>query len=113
MQSAKILFKGDLTMTSFALPIPSATGSLDSYIQTVNRFPILSQQEETDLARCLRDNEDLDAARQLIVSHLRVVVSVARGYLGYGLPQADLIQEGNIGLMKARSEEHTSELQSL
>ena len=88
-------------MTSFALPIPSATGSLDSYIQTVNRFPILSQQEETDLARRLRDHEDLDAARQLIVSHLRVVVSVARGYLGYGLPQADLIQEGNIGLMKA------------
>ena len=88
-------------MTSFALPIPSATGSLDSYISTVNRFPILTQQEETDLARRLRDHEDLDAARQLIVSHLRVVVSVARGYLGYGLPQADLIQEGNIGLMKA------------
>ena len=88
-------------MTSYALPIPSATGSLDSYIQTVNRFPILSQQEETDLARRFRDHEDLDAARQLIVSHLRVVVSVARGYLGYGLPQADLIQEGNIGLMKA------------
>jgi RNA polymerase sigma-32 factor len=88
-------------MTSFALPIPSATGSLDSYIQTVNRFPILSQQEETDLARRLRDHEDLDAARQLIVSHLRVVVSVARGYLGYGLQQSDLIQEGNIGLMKA------------
>jgi RNA polymerase sigma-32 factor len=88
-------------MTSFALPIPSATGSLDSYIQTVNRFPILSQQEETELARRLRDHEDLDAARQLIVSHLRVVVSVARGYMGYGLPQADLIQEGNIGLMKA------------
>jgi RNA polymerase sigma-32 factor len=88
-------------MTSFALPIPSATGSPDSYIQTVNRFPILSQQEETDLARRLRDHDDLEAARQLIVSHLRVVVSVARGYMGYGLPQADLIQEGNIGLMKA------------
>jgi len=88
-------------MTSYALPIPSATGSLDSYIQTVNRFPILSQQEETDAARRFRDHEDLDAARQLIVSHLRVVVSIARGYLGYGLPQADLIQEGNIGLMKA------------
>ena len=88
-------------MTSYALPMPSATGSLDSYIQTVNRFPLLSQQEETELARRFRDNEDLDAARQLIMSHLRVVVSVARGYLGYGLPQADLIQEGNIGLMKA------------
>ena len=88
-------------MTSYALPIPSASGSLDSYIQTVNRFPMLSQQEEYALARRLRDHEDLDAARQLIVSHLRVVVSVARGYLGYGLQQADLIQEGNIGLMKA------------
>ncbi|HEV2007604.1 MAG TPA: RNA polymerase sigma factor RpoH [Burkholderiales bacterium] len=88
-------------MTSYALPIPSATGSLDSYIQTVNRFPILSQQEETDAARRFRDHEDLDAARQLIVSHLRVVVAIARGYLGYGLSQADLIQEGNIGLMKA------------
>jgi RNA polymerase sigma-32 factor len=88
-------------MTSFALPIPSATGSLENYIQTVNRFPILSQQEEYALARRLRDHEDLDAARQLVVSHLRVVVSVARGYLGYGLQQADLIQEGNIGLMKA------------
>ena len=88
-------------MASYALPIPSATGSLDSYIQTVNRFPMLSQQEEYALARRFRDHEDLDAARQLIVSHLRVVVSVARGYLGYGLQQADLIQEGNIGLMKA------------
>jgi len=88
-------------MTSFALPMPSTTGSLDIYIRTVNGFPILSQHEETDLARRFRDFEDLDAARQLIVSHLRVVVSIARGYLGYGLPQADLIQEGNIGLMKA------------
>ena len=88
-------------MSSHALPIPSATGSLDTYIQSVNRFPLLSQQEETDLARRFRDHEDLDAARQLIMSHLRVVVSIARGYLGYGLPQADLIQEGNIGLMKA------------
>jgi RNA polymerase sigma-32 factor len=88
-------------MTSYALPIPSTTGSLDTYIRTVNSFPILSQQDETDLARRFRDHEDLDAARQLIMSHLRVVVSIARGYLGYGLPQADLIQEGNIGLMKA------------
>jgi RNA polymerase sigma-32 factor len=88
-------------MTSYALPIPSASGSLDSYIQTVNRFPMLTQQQETELARRFRDHEDLDAARQLILSHLRVVVAVARGYLGYGLPQADLIQEGNIGLMKA------------
>jgi RNA polymerase sigma-32 factor len=88
-------------MTSYALPIPSMTGSLDSYIQAVNRFPILLPQEETELARRFRDHNDLDAARQLIVSHLRVVVATARGYMGYGLPQADLIQEGNIGLMKA------------
>ncbi len=88
-------------MTSYALSIPSATGSLESYIQTVNRFPILTVQQERALARRLRDHDDLDAARELVVSHLRVVVAVARGYLGYGLPHADLIQEGNIGLMKA------------
>ncbi len=88
-------------MTSYALPIPSMTGSLESYIQAVNRFPLLLPQQETDLARRFRDHEDLDAARQLIVSHLRVVVAIARGYTGYGLPQSDLIQEGNIGLMKA------------
>ena len=87
-------------MTSYALPVPLAS-SLESYIQTVNRFPILSQEEETGLARRLRDQGDVDAARQLVLSHLRVVVAIARGYIGYGLPQADLIQEGNIGLMKA------------
>ncbi len=76
-------------------------GSLDSYIQTVNRFPILSQEEETRLARRLRDQDDRDAARDLVLSHLRVVVAIARGYLGYGLPHGDLVQEGNIGLMKA------------
>jgi RNA polymerase sigma-32 factor len=83
------------------LPLPMPVGSLETYIQTVNRFPILTAEEERSLARRLRDEEDLEAARQLVVSHLRVVVSVARGYLGYGLPHADLIQEGNIGLMKA------------
>ncbi|HWI14650.1 MAG TPA: RNA polymerase sigma factor RpoH [Burkholderiales bacterium] len=88
-------------MNAFTLPIPSATGSLESYVQTVNRFPILTQEQETRLARRLRDEDDLDAARQLVLSHLRVVVAIARGYMGYGLPQADLIQEGNIGLMKA------------
>ena len=86
---------------TFALAIPSTGGSIESYIQSVNRFPILSQEEETRLARCLRDEDDIDAARQLVLSHLRVVVAIARGYRGYGLPQADLIQEGNIGLMKA------------
>jgi RNA polymerase sigma-32 factor len=83
------------------LSIPSAVGSLESYIQTVSRFPILSQEEEYALATRFKDENDLDAARELVLSHLRVVVSVARGYIGYGLPQADLIQEGNIGLMKA------------
>lgn len=85
---------------TFALAIPS-TGSLESYIESVNRFRILSQEEETRLARSLRDEGDIDAARQLVLSHLRLVVAIARGYKGYGLPQADLIQEGNIGLMKA------------
>jgi len=84
-----------------ALPMISAGGSLESYIQAVNRFPILSQEEETSLARRLRDHDDVEAARGLVLSHLRVVVSIARGYMGYGLPQSDLIQEGNIGLMKA------------
>ncbi|RJX33068.1 MAG: RNA polymerase sigma factor RpoH [Oxalobacter sp.] len=76
-------------------------GNIDAYISVVNRLPMLSQEEESSLARRLRDDNDLAAAQQLILSHLRVVVSVARGYLGYGLPHADLIQEGNVGLMKA------------
>jgi len=83
------------------LPVPSLVGSLENYIATVNRFPLLSAEEELRLARRLRDENDLDAARALVLSHLRVVVAIARGYLGYGLPHADLIQEGNIGLMKA------------
>jgi len=86
---------------AMSLPIPSAVGSLEAYIQSVNRFPLLSKEQEFELATRFRAENDLDAARQLVLSHLRVVVSVARGYAGYGLPQADLIQEGNIGLMKA------------
>src|SRR5437762_6161572 len=82
-------------------PVPMSTGSIEAYIQTVNRFPILSLEEEQRLARRFRDENDLEAARQLVLSHLRLVVALARGYLGYGLPHADLIQEGNIGLMKA------------
>jgi RNA polymerase sigma-32 factor len=82
-------------------PVPSAGGSLDHYIQAVNRFPLLTPEQETQLARKFRTDNDLDAAGQLVLSHLRVVVAIARGYLGYGLPHADLIQEGNIGLMKA------------
>jgi len=84
-----------------SVPVPMPTGSLEAYISTVNRFPLLSAEEERTLAQRLRDHNDLDAARQLVLSHLRLVVAVARGYLGYGLPHADLIQEGNIGLMKA------------
>jgi RNA polymerase sigma-32 factor len=85
---------------TLSLPIPAAY-SLDSYLQTVNRYPMLSLEDEQRLARAWHDHQDVDAARQLVLSHLRVVASVARHYLGYGLPQADLIQEGNVGLMKA------------
>jgi len=85
---------------ALTFPVPAA-GSLDQYIQSVNRMPMLSEQQEVELATRLRDDGDVDAARQLVMSHLRVVVAIARGYLGYGLPHADLIQEGNIGLMKA------------
>ncbi len=81
--------------------MPMPTGSLEAYIHTVNRFPILSAEEERSLALRFRDDGDLEAARGLVLSHLRLVVALARGYLGYGLPHADLIQEGNIGLMKA------------
>ena len=88
------------TMT-LPIAVPLSSGSLESYIQSVNRFPMLSAEEEVRLARRFRETEDLGAARQMVLSHLRLVVSVARGYLGYGLPHADLIQEGNIGLMKA------------
>ncbi len=84
-----------------ALTLPSMGGSIESYIQSVNSFPILSQEEETSLARRLWNQGDLEAAQQLILSHLRFVVAIARGYKGYVLPQADLMQEGNIGLMKA------------
>ena len=87
-------------MTTALIPTVSAY-SLESYIQTVNRYPMLTLEEEQSLARRWRDHEDVDAARDLVLSHLRVVASTARHYLGYGLPHADLIQEGNIGLMKA------------
>jgi RNA polymerase sigma-32 factor len=88
-------------MTSFALLVPSTAGSLETYIQTVNRLPLLTVERERELARRYRGEGDLEAARELVLAHLRVVVAISRGYLGYGLPQADLIQEGNIGLMKA------------
>ncbi len=83
------------------LPIPSALGSLDAYIGAVNRIPVLTVEEEQELAQRYTADQDLGAARSLVLSHLRFVVHVARGYSGYGLQMADLIQEGNIGLMKA------------
>jgi len=92
-------------MTTALVPrienLPALAGSLDSYIQAVQRMPMLSAEEEQELAQRLRLRNDLDAAQRLIVAHLRFVVHIARGYLGYGLPLADLIQEGNVGLMKA------------
>jgi RNA polymerase sigma-32 factor len=83
------------------LPIPSALGSIEAYIGAVNSIPVLSVEDEQALARSYRDREDLGAARQLVMAHLRFVVHVARGYQGYGLGMGDLVQEGNIGLMKA------------
>jgi RNA polymerase sigma-32 factor len=84
-----------------ALGFSGALGNIDAYISAVNRLPMLTHEEEMSLARRLRDDNDLAAAQKMVLSHLRLVVSIARGYLGYGLPHADLIQEGNIGLMKA------------
>ncbi len=87
--------------TSLALGFTGSLGNLDAYISAVNRLPMLTHEEEMRLATDLREKNDLAAAQQMVMSHLRLVVSIARGYLGYGLPHADLIQEGNIGLMKA------------
>jgi RNA polymerase sigma-32 factor len=81
--------------------LPSGLGNFDAYVSAVNRIPMLQADEEDRLARNFRDRGDLDAAGQLVLSHLRLVVSVARNYLGYGLQHADLVQEGNVGLMKA------------
>ena len=93
------------TMTAVAAANPWSMvpplGNLDSYISAANRLPLLTLQEEQQFARQLRDNNDVDAAGKLVLSHLRLVVSIARQYLGYGLPHGDLIQEGNVGLMKA------------
>ena len=84
---------------TMSMPVP--VGSLESYIQAVKAFPVLSAEEEYDLGMQLKQDNNLNAARKLVLSHLRLVVSIARNYSGYGLPQADLIQEGNLGLMKA------------
>jgi RNA polymerase sigma-32 factor len=83
------------------LVLAGPVGSLDSYIDRVSQIPVLSKEEEVALALRFRTETDLDAARQLVLSHLRFVVHIARGYLGYGLPMGDLVQEGNVGLMKA------------
>lgn len=86
---------------ALAIPSLSSLDSLDQYMRTIKAFPVLTAEQELDYATRLKNNNDLEAAKALIVSHLRLVASIARGYSGYGLPQADLIQEGNIGLMKA------------
>jgi RNA polymerase sigma-32 factor len=90
-----------LSRANSDLVLAGPVGSLDAYVERVSRIPVLSRDEELTLARRLRDHNDLDAARQLVLSHLRFVVHIARGYTGYGLPVGDLIQEGNVGLMKA------------
>jgi RNA polymerase sigma-32 factor len=87
----------NLQIYSMASPI----GSIDAYIHQINQVPMLTEEEEQTLARRFHEQQDIEAARKLVMAHLRFVVRVARGYSGYGLPQADLIQEGNIGLMKA------------
>ncbi|PCI60313.1 MAG: RNA polymerase sigma factor RpoH [Methylophilaceae bacterium] len=90
-----------MTITALTIPSISSLDSYDQYMRTIKTFPILTAEEEREYATQLKDFNDLDAAQKLIVSHLRLVASIARGYKGYGLPQNDLIQEGNIGLMKA------------
>lgn len=90
----------EVKINSMAMVIPQ-TGSLEAYITSVNSIPMLTPEEEKELGERLQESGDLSAAKRLIMSHLRFVVHVARGYSGYGLPQADLIQEGNVGLMKA------------
>jgi len=86
---------------ALTLPVLTSVDSLEHFTRAIKAYPILSAEEEYDFAVRFRKDNDLEAARQLIVSHLRLVASIARGYIGYGLPQSDLIQEGNIGLMKA------------
>ncbi|CAN7513873.1 RNA polymerase sigma factor RpoH [Trinickia sp. LjRoot230] len=97
---AKAASAGALTLAPSSM-LPGQLGNIDAYIQAVNRIPMLSAAEERQFATEYREQNNLDSARRLVLSHLRLVVSIARNYLGYGLPHADLIQEGNIGLMKA------------
>ncbi|RQH04619.1 RNA polymerase sigma factor RpoH [Paraburkholderia dinghuensis] len=97
---AKAAGSGVLALANQSL-LPGQLGNIDAYIQAVNRIPMLTPQEERQFATEYREQNSLEGARRLVLSHLRLVVSIARNYLGYGLPHADLIQEGNIGLMKA------------
>ena len=90
-----------LTTRPAELMLAGPLGSLDHYIQAANAIPVLTAEEEVALARRLRETNDLEAAKRLVLSHLRFVIHVARGYAGYGLQLGDLIQEGNVGLMKA------------
>jgi RNA polymerase sigma-32 factor len=90
-----------LVTRNHEIALAGPVGSLDAYIQAVGAIPVLSKEDEQALATRFRDDEDLDAARELVMAHLRFVVHIAKGYTGYGLPLADLIQEGNVGLMKA------------
>ncbi|MEY4910679.1 MAG: polymerase sigma-32 factor RpoH, partial [Pseudomonadota bacterium] len=99
LQPVNLTTNATLATATWGL-VPSL-GNLDAYISSANRMPMLTLEEEQRFAKNLRDNNDLDAAEKLVLSHLRLVVSVSRKYLGYGLPHGDLIQEGNIGLMKA------------
>ncbi len=104
MWSAKISLivkKRSFIINALTIPSISSLDSFDQYMRAIKAFPLLSAEQEHDLGTRLKNNNDLEAAQMLIVSHLRLVVSIARGYMGYGLPQNDLIQEGNIGLMKA------------
>jgi RNA polymerase sigma-32 factor len=90
-----------LALRNSSLALSGPVGSLEAYVERVSSIPMLGREEELELARRFHDQQDLDAARELVLSHLRFVVHIARGYLGYGLPVGDLIQEGNVGLMKA------------
>src|SRR5512138_3253972 len=103
MQEGRLLMTATtaLVRSSTDLAFAGPVGSLDAYVDRVARIPVLAREDEVVLAQRFRDEGDLDAARQLVLSHLRFVVHIARGYTGYGLPVGDLIQEGNVGLMKA------------
>ena len=90
-----------LAIRDAELALTGPLGSLDAYLERISRVPVLTREDEYALARRLRDANDVDAARTLVLSHLRFVVHIARGYRGYGLPMGDIVQEGNVGLMKA------------